>query len=613
MEIHEEKADESLQACHNYTVVRNAKPKTMGSGGLGEEEIHSPSPNTSGPTESHSYQDQEAFKLASQGKIQQAKAIYRSIILNGTKDYRIYNNLATICRTHEEGDERINLLKASLRLNPYQPNIQNILGILLKDKERLGDAIDSFNKAISLKNNYPEAHNNLGIALKKEGLLDAAIASFVKAIKLNPNYPEAYYNLGNAFKIKGDLDDAIKAYKQAIELKHTYSKAHNNLGNALKGKGDLDTAIACYKQAILINPGYPQAYNNLGLIFKDQGNLNAAITYYQTAIKLKSDYQDARWNLALTLLLSGDYTRGFLHYESRFHKRNPTKLNAYPSCSPWQGLPLLGKNQLLLISEQGLGDTLQFIRYVIILEKQNVQILICVQSKLSDLIKASGIKATLLTPQESSTIKKGSWAPLLSIPRHLNVTPNTPIITEPYLRSTDKLTKAWKDKLINYKRPIIGVNWEGNRRDSQKADRNFPIKPLLQAADRVDGSIISLQRKTKNNEKRSPWQSKNLIEIQTRIHFLADSNHKSDFAEYAAVIANCDLVITTATTTCHLAAAMGITTWVLLQKVPDWRWGIEGETSFWYPSIRLFRQKELGVWDDVFKDISNALEQKFSE
>ena len=154
----------------------------MGSDGLGEEEIHSPSPNTSCPTESHPYQDQEAFKLASQGEIQQAKAIYRSIILNGTKDYRIYNNLATICRTHEEGDERINLLKTSLRLNPYQPNIQNILGILLKDKERLGDAITSFNIAISLKNNYPEAHNNLGIALKKEGLLDAAIVSFVKAI-----------------------------------------------------------------------------------------------------------------------------------------------------------------------------------------------------------------------------------------------------------------------------------------------------------------------------------------------------------------------------------------------------------------------------------------------
>ena len=232
---------------------------------------------------------------------------------------------------------------------------------------------------------------------------------------------------------------------------------------------------------------------------------------------------------------------------------------------------------------------------------------------MSDLIKASGIKATLLTPQESSKITTGYWAPLLSIPRHLNVTPNTPIITEPYLRSTEKFQKAWKNKLIKYRRPIIGINWEGNRRDGQKVDRNFPIKPLLQAAERANATIISLQRKTKNNENRSSWQSKNLIEIQTRIHFLADSNNKSDFAEYAAVISNCDLVITTATTTCHLAAAMGITTWVLLQKVPDWRWGIEGEASFWYPSMRLFRQKDFGVWDDVFQDISNALARKFPE
>ena len=135
----------------------------MGADGLEEHEIHNPSPTTSCPTESHTSQNQKAFKLASQGKLNQAKVIYRSIFLSGTKDYRIYNNLATICRAHEESDERINLLKESLRLNPCQPNIQNILGILLKDKKRMGDAIASFNKAISLKNNYPEAHNNLGL------------------------------------------------------------------------------------------------------------------------------------------------------------------------------------------------------------------------------------------------------------------------------------------------------------------------------------------------------------------------------------------------------------------------------------------------------------------
>ena len=163
-----------------------------------------------------------------------------------------------------------------------------------------------------------------------------------------------------------------------------------------------------------------------------------------------------------------------------------------------------------------------------------------------------------------------------------------------------------------YKRPVIGINWQGNRKDGRKTARNFPLKPILKAAENINGTIISLQRKSKHSENRSPWQSKNLTEIQEQIHRLADSNSDSAFIEYAAVIANCDLVITTATTTCHLAAAMGITTWVLLHKVPDWRWGLEGETSFWYPSMRLFRQKDFGIWDDVFIHVASELNQKFS-
>ena len=584
----------------------------MGSDGFKNEEIYTTPPNSSCPRESQSSQEEKAFKLANKGELEQAKILYQDIIRKGTSDYKIYNNLGIVCKINQEQDESINLLKESLRLNPNQPNIQNTLGILLKVRNKLDEATNCFHAAITLSPNHPEAHNNLGITLKKKGLLCAAIASFKEAIHLKPNYPEAYYNLGNAFKEKGDLDNAISAYALSIKLKHNYAKAHNNLGNTFKEKGDLDAALSCYEQAILINPEYPQALTNLGTVLQERGKLDSAIAYHEKAIRLRSNYPDARWNLALTMLLSGDYTNGWTHYECRFDKKKPSQLIIYPQCSRREELTLQNKDQLLLIGEQGLGDTIQFIRYAITLQNKFTNILICTQPKLRTLIKASGIKASLLAPQEASKITEGYWAPLLSIPRHLKVTPSNPIITKPYLKSTNKLNREWKNKLTKHKRPVIGINWKGNRKDSQKTDRNFPIQPILQAAENINGTIISLQRKTKNNENRSPWQSKNLIEIQEEIHLLADSNSDTAFAEYAAVIANCDLVITTATTTCHLAAAMGVTTWVLLQKVPDWRWGIEGETSFWYPSMRLFRQENFGDWDDVFTNIANALNQKFS-
>jgi len=156
--------------------------------------------------------------------------------------------------------------------------------------------------------------------------------------------------------------------------------------------------------------------------------------------------------------------------------------------------------------------------------------------------------------------------------------------------------------------PVIGINWEGNRSDSLKKDRNIELDQLRQIIEAQNIAVVSLQRGTNKMKEFPAWLKEKFTEHQTQIHILADSNDSSDFHEYASVVNSCDLVITTATTVAHLAAGMGTLTWIMLQKSPDWRWGLNGSKTFWYQSARLFRQKTYGDWVEPLAEIHRELQ-----
>jgi len=463
-------------------------------------------------------------------------------------------------------------------------------------------------KTLKLKPNYTKALNNLGIALKEKGDLNAAITSYKQAIKLKPNYTEAHYNLGNALKDQGDLDAAIASYKQAIKLKPNYTEAHYNLGIALQEQGDLTAAIDSYNKALSLKPNYPDALNNLAVALEEQGDLDAAITSYKQAIKLKANYPEAHKNLSMTELLIGDYKSGWERYEYRFQcKKDQSILNANPNCSQWKGKPLKAKEQLLLVSEQGLGDTLQFMRYALALRSQGIAVSLCALPKLHSLIQASGIASSPLTPEQANKISEGQWSPLLSVPRYLDVSPDNPIITEPYIKTTEELITKWKDILSVEQRPIVGINWKGNRSDNTKKERNIVLEEFAAITNSRNITLVSLQRGATSDEIESCSFSASFTKEQPKIHGIAGSDLASDFLEYAAIIANCDLIITTGTTLAHLAGGMGKRTWTLIPSSPEWRWGLKGDKSFWYPSMRLFRQQERGNWDDVLQRVAGAI------
>ena len=582
--------------------------------------------------------------LQEQGDLDAAIASYNTALQLKPNYPQAHNNLGTALKEKGDLDAAIASYNTALQLKPNHPDVHNNLGNALQEQGDLDAAIASYNTALQLKPNYPQAHNNLGTALKEKGDLDAAIASYNTALQLKPNHPDAHYNLGAALKQQGDLDAAIASYNKALQLKPNYPQAHNNLGNALKEQGDLTAAIASYNTALQLKPNYPQAHYNLGIALKQQGDLTAAIASYNTALQLNPNYPDAHYNLGIALkqqgdldaaiasfntalqlkpnypqahnnlsmaeLLAGDYKSGWERYEYRFEcKDDKDILNANPPCEQWAGGGLTAGSKLLLVSEQGLGDTLQFMRYALALREQGASVSFCAQPKLHSLIKSSGIDSSPLTPQQANKINDGQWIPLLSVPRHLEVSPDHPVITEPYIKTTDELIDKWKGIFSSEQRPIIGINWQGNPKTEKTGlrGRSLALETFAPIAHLTNASLLSLQKGFGSEQIETCSFKDRFVSCQDQI------NETWDFLETAAIIANCDLVITSDTSVAHLAGGMGKTTWLLLHKVPDWRWGLEGDTTFWYPSMRLFRQRERGNWDEVLERVAEALELHFGD
>ena len=269
---------------------------------------------------------------------------------------------------------------------------------------------------------------------------------------------------------QGKLQEAQAIYEELISSGTKSHIIYGNLAAICLMQSRHTEGIALLQKAIHLNPTYLVAHINLGLALKRQGNLTAAMATYNTPIQLKPNHADAHWNLAITMLLSGDYKNGWEEYEWRTKREKSTsKPHAIPNCDQWSGNIVLNQtNQLLLVSEQGLGDTLQFIRYANTLKKKGISVSICAPEKLHSLIQESGIDSSPLTPMQATQVTKGEWVPLLSLPRHLKVSPINPIITEPYIKTTNELTTKWANILKKKRKSHYRKQLEGQPKDREE-------------------------------------------------------------------------------------------------------------------------------------------------
>jgi tetratricopeptide (TPR) repeat protein/glycosyltransferase involved in cell wall biosynthesis len=502
------------------------------------------------------------------------------------------------------------LCREILRTEPEQVNALNLLGLAADYRSKFSTAIAVYQRAISCHPDDPEAYNNLGNTLQRQGKFEAAIPYYDRAIALKPDYTQALNNRGAALEEVGRYEESIASYDRALELRPDYADAHYNQGNAYRGKGDYAGAIACYRRALELDPNYVMAYNNAGLSYYDMGEPERAIAEYRKALEIDPDCADAHLNLSLALKITGNLLEAWTEYEWRWRAIKATLQPPLPAGVPqWDGSDLNGKT-ILLRAEQGLGDTLHFIRYIPLVAERGGRIILECQPPLKPLL--------VDFPNVAQVIQQGeplpdcdTYLPLLSLPYVFGTTMETIPAEVPYLGSQEpgarsRESKNLKSKIQNPKSKI-GFVWAGSPTHRSDRRRSCPLEqfvPLFEwAAHAQTIALYSLQVGSRAGEI-APYLNQYPIEDL--------SAELQDFADTAAVLEDLDLVITVDTSVAHLAGAMGKPVWVLLAYAADWRWfqvsnPATRSQSLWYPTARLFRQPQAGDWEAVIREVVGAL------
>jgi hypothetical protein len=359
---------------------------------------------------------------------------------------------------------------------------------------------------------------------------------------------------------------------------------HNNLGEALRELDRCEEAIASYQRALKLKPDYPEALNNIGGEYGRLARMPESIACLRQCIALAPHDPDAHWNLAVALLLVGDWIPGWNEFEWRLQRpESPGRIYPQPV---WSGQPLAGKT-LLLWSEQGFGDMVQFFRFVSVAKRLGGRVILDVQSPLASLLAAQNV-ADAVYANGDALPPFDYHAALMSMPRILRTTIETLPRQVPYLQPDPVRAAMWAARLKKDTTRKIGLAWAGRPEHHNNRRRSIRPELLRPLSAMKDVTFVTIQPRPAN----APPPPAELAIMDPGMEL-------ADFADTAALISQLDLVISVDTSVAHLAGAMGKPVWLLLPFSPDWRWLMLREDSPWYPTMRLFRQRRLGNWDDV--------------
>jgi len=493
-------------------------------------------------------------------------------------------------------DEAVDAYKKTISLKPDYAETYSNMGVALKNQGKFDEAIDAYKKSISLKPNYAEAYDNMGVALKNQGKFDEAIDAYKKSISLKPLHAKAYNNLGVALQAQGKLEVSLEAFKKSISLKPNYAEAYNNMGITLKDQGKSKEAIEAHKKSISLKPDFAEAYNNMGGGLKDQGKLEEALNAYNKAFSIKPDYADAYYNSSFIYNLKGNLQEGLKLYEWRLKRKcfptKPARKNLI-----WDGKKSVSGKDFLVYEEQGLGDIIQFCRYLPLLKQKGAEVTFKVNQKMHALLRTIANDIVLVDSCLDDN-KVDFEVPLMSLPFLFNTNLDTIPSGIPYLFADDDKVTSWGKRLskATFK---VGICWQGSK---NKIDfgRSFPLSFFRGISELPNVELISLHKGEGEEQ---------IKDVNFELTTLGDNFDAGEdaFIDTAAVMKNCDLIITSDTATAHLAGALGCHTWVVLKKVPDWRWMLDRNDSPWYQNMTLYRQTERGNWKYIFDTMQTDL------
>jgi tetratricopeptide (TPR) repeat protein len=563
---------------------------------------------------------QQAIELGwqhqQQGRFAEAEAIYRQVLASHPNNPDAMQLLGVLAAQVGKADIAVDLIRRAIAINPRQPMYHCNLGQTYLSVGRADEAVAAFAQAIAIQPDFFQAIVNQGNAYLARGDVDQAISNYRRAIEIDPHVAETYNNLGNALRHKQQMDDAISAYRDAIARTPRLPDAHYNLAIALKDSRRFDEAIAEFQQAIALRPNYPEALNNLGNVYQSVGRLEEAAALFRHAIALRPGFVNARNNLAnvlhdelklddaiasykqvmemapewalphynysLTLLLLGEFEQGWREHESR---RKAPEIEIFIQDFPkpsWDGNDLRGRT-VLIHSEQGFGDAIQFARYLPMVAARGGRVIFQCHEELADLFKGFA-GADQIIARGQPLPEFDLHLPLLSLPLIFETNSIERIPADvPYLRANPEISQRWRQRVAPLEGTFkVGLVWSGR---THPPGRSVELAALSALAQIAGVSLVSLQFGEASKQADSP---------PAGMKIASWSDDLRDFTDTAALIEQIDLLITIDTAAAHLAGAMGKPVWVLVPWKPDWRWLLDRDDSPWYPTMRLYRQPARG-------------------
>jgi tetratricopeptide (TPR) repeat protein len=571
------------------------------------------------------------FALAHQGRLTESESCYQQALHLRPQYSDVLNNLGLLQRSLGKLPEAISYHRQARALQPDFAVAAENLRLAVAAQGQLHNDLAGFRMGNWYLSDDAEAFNEFGLSLQGSGRISDAIACFQEALRLRPDFPEALNNLAIQFRERGNTTEALAAVQRALSLRPDFSEARNSLGTVLESQGRFKEAIACYEQVLQARPDFAEAWNNLGVVQQTLGQYAAALEQYQRAVALKPKYFAARVNMGNTLmalgrldeaigcyesvlemrpdeveahlgraqawLRQGNFEAGWPEYEWRWRRRVfPPRRFPQPL---WDGSPLAGRT-ILLHAEQGLGDTLQFIRYAPLVRAQGGRVIVECQDALLPLLSScAGIDQLVAkgTPMPAFD----THAPLLSLPRLLGTTLATIPAQVPYLFADPGQVQRWGSEMASHARMKVGLAWQGNPGNTNDRHRSLPLARFKQLLQREGVQFFGLQYGPGVEQLTAASEQYPLIDLGSRF---------GTFQDTAAVLANLHLMITVDSAVAHCAGAMGLPVWVLLPFDCDWRWLTRREDSPWYPTMRLFRQTEPGNWESVLEHLLQALDEE---
>jgi tetratricopeptide (TPR) repeat protein len=551
--------------------------------------------------------------LFDRGNVTAAIEHYRLAIARQPNSVAAHTSLGNALRAAGSLEESLRHYEYVARLRPDLPEAHVNLGLLHQQQKNSDAAIDCFRRALEIRPELAPAHNGLGVALESQGKSAEAVGCFREAIRLQPDYVEAHSNLGASLGELGKTSAGIAAISEgraelerAVALDPDFAQAHGNLGKLLMGQNAdphtapeaIQTARQALERALQLNPELIEARGNLAKLLGEQGDLTGALFQYDEALRRDPSSAAVHNNRAMTLLLAGDFTRGWPEYEWRWRLPDAPQI---PWQQPeWDGSPL-PDGTIMLHCEQGLGDTLQFLRYAPQVQERCARLVIAAPSHLLPILRTCvGLDPARVEfhDDHAKLPPIDARASFMSLPRILRTELSTIPATVPYLAVDELLIARWRKSLGDDDVFRVGVVWQGNPKFGGDRARSFPLA-ILEPLAKVPGArVFSLQK---------GFGAEQLAGVDFPIVDLGSQFSEEAMIDAAAVIRSLDLVIACDTAMLHLAGALAAPVWGAIPFAPDWRWMLDRDDSPWYPTLRLFRQARMGDWPEVIARMAAEL------